>query len=259
MIVGLVADTAGDAGPPLASPVEEGARIAAAARDRALDVRIAGGVAVALRCPSSRTPPLARSYADIDLFARRKGSKQLSELMGSLGYEPDRQFNALHGSRRLFFWDEGNARQVDVFLDVFEMCHRLDLSKRLLLPGDTLPLADLLLSKLQIVETNEKDLTDMLTILVDYPLTENEEGINLAYIARLTAADWGLWKTATMAAEKADQYAHRIEGFAARGRVHDRLRTLLERLESEPKTRAWKLRARVGPRVRWYELPEEAH
>jgi hypothetical protein len=257
--VELHADTAGDAGPPLASPVEEGARIAAAARGRGLAVRIGGGVAVALRCPSSQTPPLVRSYADIDLFARRKESKQVAELMGALGYVPDRQFNALHGARRLFFWDAANERQVDVFLDVFEMCHRLDLSKRLLLPGDTLPLADLLLSKLQIVETNEKDLTDMLTILVDHPLTENEEGINLAYIAGLTSADWGLWRTTTMAAEKADQHARQIEGFAGRARVHDGVRTLLERLEREPKTRAWKLRARVGPRVRWFELPEEAH
>ena len=32
---------------------------------------------------------------------------------------------------------------------------------------------------------------------------------------------------------------------------------LEERIEAEPKSRAWRLRAKIGERKRWYELPEE--
>ena len=37
----------------------------------------------------------------------------------------------------------------------------------------------------------------------------------------------------------------------------ERLRQIVERLESAPKSRKWKLRARVGERVRWHEEPED--
>ena len=86
---------------------------------------------------------------------------------------------------------------------MFEMCHKLDLSVRVRLKGTTISLADLLLSKLQVVETNDKDLKDILSLLVDHPLTQDETGINLSYISALTAGDWGLWRTTTMVAERA--------------------------------------------------------
>ncbi len=249
----------GTQGSPLPDPVAEGARIAAAARPLGLSLRLMGGVGIAHRCPSASAPPLSRTYADIDLAGRRRELKRLVELLAGLGYEPDRQFNAMHGARRLFFWDGINGRQVDVFLDTFEMCHRLDLSERVRLPGDTLPLADLLLTKLQVVETNEKDLKDVLAVLVDHPFTEDDGGINLAYLAALTAHDWGLWKTVTLVAERADHYARAEGTIEQRTRVHEQIRDLLGRLDQEPKSRGWRLRAKVGERVRWYELPEEGH
>jgi hypothetical protein len=244
---------------PLADPVEEASRIASAAEQEGLALRVGGGVAVAMRCPSAHAPPLQRVYADIDLFGTRRESKRIDALMLELEYEPDREFNVLHGDRRLYYWDARNGRQVDVFLDVFEMCHRIDLSARVVVAGATLPAADLLLCKLQVVETNEKDLQDILALLLDHAFTDDESGINLAYLAALTAADWGLWKTTTMVAERADHHARQIDGLRARGRARDQVRTLLARLVDEPKSRRWQLRARVGERVRWYDLPEEAH
>jgi hypothetical protein len=244
---------------PLEDPTAEGRRIAEAAMGAGLALRVGGGVGIALRCPSIGAAPLARRHADIDLFGRRRDSGSIADLLAGLGYEPDPQFNVLHGSKRLFFWDTQNARQVDVFLDVFEMCHRLDLSKRIDLPGETLPLADLLLCKLQIVETNEKDLVDILALVLDHPFSEDERGINLAYIAGLAGSDWGLWKTTTLVAQRTDEHARRIEGLGARKQVHEQVRVLLERLEREPKTHGWRLRSRIGERMRWYELPEVAH
>ena len=246
-------------GESLADPGLEAARLQRRAQDAGLTLRVTGGAAIAMRCPSSQMSPLARAYGDIDLVAPVKEARTLTELFARLGYQPDLAFNALHGARRLFFWDPVNARQVDVFLDIVEMCHKLDLTARMHLSETTIPLADLLLSKLQIVETNDKDLKDILALLVDHPFSEDETGINLVHISQVTGSDWGLWRTTTMIAERAEHYAQSLDGFVHRDRVHDQVAWLLNALARAVKSTRWRLRSRVGDRVRWYELPEEGH
>lgn len=246
------------AGPQLADPVAEARRLVGAALGAACTLRVLGGVAVALRCPSAQQVPLARPYADIDLVAPRREARSVKDLLGSLGYHEDPAFNALHGASRLWFWDPTNQRQVDVFLDVFEMCHRLDLSERVRMPGETLPLADLLLCKLQVVQTNEKDFKDIIALVTDHDITEAQEEIDLAYIAGLTGRDWGLWRTATMVAERTVEFARGLNGLTSYDMVRSRLDHLCEALGRSPKSRGWRLRARVGDRVTWYELPEES-
>jgi hypothetical protein len=244
---------------PAADTVEEGARVARAAAEAGLAFKVTGGVAVALRCPSARLRALARTYADVDMVGRAHDVARITELLIGLGYEPDQAFNALHGATRLFFWDRHNDRQLDVFLDRFEMCHKLDLRERLAGPGETMPMADVLLMKLQVVETNEKDYLDMLALLSDVDLTDDDSGINLPYIVELTAHDWGLWRTAGMVAERVAHFARSLEGFDGGGRVHDQVARLLEAIQDSQKSRAWRMRARIGDRKRWYELPEESH
>ncbi|MGN6665309.1 MAG: hypothetical protein ACTHK6_14065 [Solirubrobacterales bacterium] len=243
---------------PLADPIAEGTRIAEAAAERGLSLRVLGGVAVAILCPSALEPPLRREYKDIDLATDGRSKEGVVALMESLGYAPDREFNMLHGHRRLFFWDEANRRQVDVFVDEANLCHRVELKRRLGVSSPTLSLADLTLLKLQVVETNEKDYLDVCAIFADHDLSEDESGVNAGYIARLAASDWGLWRTLGMVAGRSERFALELPGFAAGEVVADRLRRLRERLDTVPKSRGWKLRSRIGDRKRWYELPEEA-
>lgn len=244
---------------PLADPVDEGRRIAEAAAEQGVTLRLLGGVAVALLCPSSRRPPLAREYRDID-FASLAGARDaVVDLLESLGYAGDKEFNILHGHRRLYFWDAGNSRQVDVFLNEANLCHRIDLKRRIDAVPLTLSLADLTVLKLQVVETNEKDYLDLCAIFADHDLSEDDSEVNVTYIARLAASDWGLWRTMGMVAERGEDFALELPGFAAGEVVAERLRRLRRELDDVPKTRGWKLRSRIGERVRWYELPEEVH
>jgi hypothetical protein len=244
---------------PLPDPVAEGRRIAEAAARRGLPLRLLGGVAVALLCPSSALPPLARDYADIDFATTAAARGEVSALLESLGYAGDREFNTLHGHRRLYFWDEANRRQVDVFVDEAKLCHRLDLKDRIATVPLTLPLADLTVLKLQIVETNEKDYLDICAIFADHDLGTDDDSVNCRYIAGLTASDWGLWRTLGMVAERSERFALELEGFEAGELVAERLRRLRAELDSVPKKRGWKLRSRIGERKRWYEIPEEVH
>jgi len=244
---------------PLADPVAEGRRIAEAAAERGVLLRVLGGVAIALTCPSARRSPLAREYADIDLTSVGGAKKDVVDFLESLGYAGDKEFNLLHGHRRLYFWDARNQRQVDVFVDEANLCHRIDLKRRIDEVPLTLSLADLTVLKLQVVETNDKDYLDVCAIFADHPLTADESGVNSAYIAELAASDWGLWRTLGMVAERAERFALELPGFEAAELVAERLRHLREELDNVPKTRGWKLRSRIGDRKRWYELPEEVH
>jgi hypothetical protein len=244
---------------PHEDPVAEGRRIATAAAERELPLRITGGVAVAIQCPSAARPPLQRTYADIDLVTIGSARDGVVELMEGLGYAGDREFNILHGHRRLYFWDERNQRQVDVFVDEAKLCHTIDFRGRLEAVPLTLSLADLMVMKLQVVETNEKDFVDVCAILCDHGLSDDDSEVNRRYIGGLTASDWGLWRTLGMVAERGERFALELPGFEAGGRVAERLRQLRSHLDTVPKTRGWKMRARVGDRKRWYVLPEEAH
>lgn len=240
---------------PLDDLREEAVRVLDALRARRIAARAVGGLAVFLRCPSAHEPPLAREYKDLDLVARKAAGRQLTACLVELGYAADEEFNALHGRQRLFFWDPRHERQLDVFVDQMELCHTLDLRDRLERDERTLDLADLLLAKLQVVEVNEKDLQDAAAILTDHPI--GPPGVDADRIAALFAADWGWWRTGTETLAKVADYAAGLHGFAAARIVHARAGELLERIEAEPKSRRWKLRATVGERKRWYELPEE--
>jgi hypothetical protein len=246
-----------DAEAPLSEIPAEGDRLVKLAAATGVALRVAGGAGIALTTPTARQPPFARSYADVDLAGRAGDRKAIVKLLSDSGYVPDTTFNALHGARRLYFWDTRNERQLDVFLDKVEMCHEIELRDRLKLAGPALNPADLLLMKLQIFEANEKDLIDIAALVAGVPMTEDESGINLSYLVSLTAGDWGLWRTTTMIAERARDYARGMSIPAGTLSVEDQLNQFLERVNSSEKSRRWRMRARVGERVRWYELPEE--
>ena len=54
------------------------------------------------------------------------------------------------------------------------MCHRIEFGDRLGKSTPTLPVADLLLSKLQIVKINKKDVLDALILLAEHPLGQDD-------------------------------------------------------------------------------------
>jgi hypothetical protein len=240
---------------PSRDRLTEARGILAEAAGRELVVRLMGGIGILARCASAARAPLAREYGDIDFFGRSGDSAALISMFADLGYTPERRFNSLHGHRRLLFkTDAGEHR--DVLLDRFEMCHKLDLEDRLELAAESLPLADLLLMKLQVVEANPKDLTDAIALVADHRVGDDPDVIDAGYIARLCAGDWGLYRTITASAERVAGHADEI-GFEERDLVRRRLAALTNRIEQEPKTRRWRMRAKIGERARWYDLPEE--
>lgn len=239
--------------------VQEAQRIVAEATKAGITLRLLGGLAVRLRSPSAAHRALERSYPDIDFATPRADGPRVDALLQRLGYEPNKAFNLLNGQERLLFYDVANERQVDVFVGSFTMCHRLPITERLATETLTLPLAELCLTKLQIVEANQKDLQDLYALLLDHPVgPQDGETINGSYIAILCAKDWGLYKTVLVSLDRLKRLIsdHAFDT-SERDRIIERIDALRTMMEQQPKNLQWKLRAQVGERVRWYELPEE--
>jgi hypothetical protein len=205
---------------------------------------------------SSGLPPaLTREYKDLDFATSKKCSGDLQKLLRELGYEPHVGFNAMNGKERLLFYDNPNGRQVDVFVSSFRMCHEIPLEDRLSVDRDTVPLAELLLTKLQIIELNEKDVRDTVALLLEHDVTDDDSGVNASHVATLCANDWGLCRTIS---QNLNALRDRVGGYEVDGEaVSSRVGHILERIEAEPKSRSWRMRAKVGERKRWYQLPEE--
>jgi hypothetical protein len=240
-----------------ADVVAEGKRLLARATDDDVLLRLLGGVAIGLRAPGELAPAFRRSYADLDFVTEKKAARRAVELFRSEGYEPHVAFNALHGGERLLFFDNENDRQVDVFVGTFSMCHRIPLAGRIEVDPVSIPLAELLLTKLQVVQLNEKDVRDALALLHDHPVADRDgDTLNARKVAELCAADWGLWRTITQNLVACRGFADTYD-LPDHPTLDERLDLLLDRIECEPKSRAWKLRARIGDRKRWYDLPEE--
>lgn len=232
--------------------VAVGRRLVAEAATQGVAVRLLGGVAVWLRSSNGAREAFGRDYPDLDVVAHKKESRRLRDVLEAMQYEPERVFNATHGAKRLLYHAPDRSYHVDVFLDEFQMSHTLDLGARLEIEPLTLPAAELLLTKLQVAEINRKDLADASMLMLEHDLAE-EDGpgkLNVARVAQACAADWGLFTTVM------DNLAKLRETFGEQAPL-ERIAELESRLESEPKSRAWKLRAKIGRRKRWFELPEE--
>ena len=230
------------------------------ARERGVVVRVLGGLAVRMLCPG--LPPRSRDGQDLDLATNAASRTAVRDVLEERGYVGDKHFNALHGNKQLYFAHPETGLAVDVLIDKLEMCHTLEFADRLGRMPYTLDPLDLLLTKLQIVELNEKDVDDCLQLLVTFPVSESDEPgtIGLPAFRSLVGDDWGWWRTATHNLERIRSVAAAGPRAAIAGGELDPIAQIdaLERAAVDaPKSRRWRLRSRVGERVRWYELPEE--
>ncbi len=244
---------------PLEQIVDEARRLLAEAADADVPVRLVGGLAVRIRADEAFHPGLSREYRDIDLVTLRDRGRAVADFLGSVGYEPNVMFNRMNGHERLLFNDPANGRRLDVFVGSFRMCHEIPINERILLEPETVPLAELLLMKLQVVQLNEKDLRDVVALLHHHDVAEHDgDTINAAYMAHVCAGDWGLWRTCKLNVERVrDGVGQYDVATAERTRIDERLERLWARIEAEPKSRGWRMRDRIGDRRQWYEEPEE--
>lgn len=248
---------------PRADFLEELDRILHTLRDSypGVSLRLVGALAFRLHCPAfgSLQEAMGRVFTDIDFAAWGRDRSTVQQALRELGYEEDVQVTRMFGDQRLIFHDATHARHVDVFFDALRFSHVIPLRDRLDVDWPTVPLAELLLEKMQIVQLNEKDLVDTVMLLREHPVgREDRETINASVISHLCAGDWGLWRTVTANLRRVQPFAAEARlGDADREIVRERAAEVLQAIDAAPKTLRWRLRGQVGERVRWYAAVEE--
>lgn len=140
--------------PILPDILDEMNRLIEAARANSILLRAICGLAVRIKSGDIQKF-FTREYRDLD-FVADSDRKRIESFFLEMGYESNKRFNLLNGAKRQIYLDPNSERHVDVFVRNFEMCHKLPMNDRLHLDPITVPLADMLLSKAQIVELNQR-------------------------------------------------------------------------------------------------------
>jgi hypothetical protein len=224
-------------------------------------LRAIGGLAIRLHSPvASQLPGLKRNYGDLDFVTISAHTSGVKSLLKSLGFQPYERFNRIQGKTRLIYYAPDNSWHLDIFIDQFRMCHNLQFSKEDLEKDRlTISLADLWLTKMQVVSLNEKDVKDLACLLIEHsPGQGDYETINLARINSVLCDDWGFYTTVYQNIDKMLEYLNIVDLTSEhKTSVTNRTSQIKINLEQRNKTLRWKLRAIPGKMLPWYNTPEE--
>ena len=234
--------------------IDRAVKIVEEARKRDVVLRIMGAIALKLHCPKYKHI-IVRELSDIDLVGYSKQKSKHEELLEELGFQKRPQsLTTVYSLRDIYFDTEGELI-VDIFLDELRMCHTINFRGRLELDYPTISLADILLSKMQIVELTEKDVNDVLVLLREHDIgDEDYETINRKYITDLLSKDWGFYYTVVTNLKKVKSLLPRYEELREEDKndVSVKIDKILKAIEEKPKSWRWKARARIGTTKKWY-------
>ena len=235
----------------------EGDRLLASAAADGVVLRLLGALAFAKRCPQHAhlQERLGRAYTDIDFGGYGRQAEGIRRVLTRAGYAEDAMtFVESEGSRMV--WNHpGTGLHLDVFLDKLSFCHTVPWKGRLDVDDQTIPLAEMLMQKMQIVQINEKDLIDTIMLLLEHRLTEDDAGVNIDLVASVCSKDWGWWRTLTMNLVKVKQMAATYAELSdeEQRRVAEQVDAAVGAIEREPKSLGWRMRAKIGDRKKWYQ------
>jgi hypothetical protein len=226
--------------------------------NRGTVMRLIGALAFYTRCVQFNylQESLGREFTDIDFASYRKHTVKIIKFLGACGYREDTQVTKLYGESRLLFHDVEHNRHIDVFLNELRFSHTIHLKNRLEKDTVTIPLAELFLEKMQIAKINEKDLIDTIMLLREFDFGETDKNaINQKVILHLLSKDWGFWKTVTDNLATLKEYTDKYPQLKKEDRdiVKKRVDRILEKIEKRPKSLKWKMRSKIGTKVKWYE------
>jgi hypothetical protein len=243
--------------------IDEMKRVVGRANGKGVILRGLGATAIRIHSESfaEKCPVVTRNLTDLDFITYGKQEKRVMEVFRECGYEQDRArayIRTISGRSIL----ENSSKQIvaDLFVDRLSYNHRIELNGRLELDPLTIPLADLLLEKTQIVQINEKDVKDSILMLRQHPLGDgDDETVNIQRLCRVLSDDWGFYYTVTNNLARISQYAKELQGFGDDDQkdVLSKIEQLKAAIETSPKSLGWKMRARVGPKRKWYNDVEE--
>lgn len=240
--------------------IEEAINLIEKAEENNVTMRLMGAIAFKIHCAkqSALYKKISRVLSDMDLVSYSRYQNSIRSLLNSLGYKERAPTMAMHlGARQIWLNKDGVA--IDIFFDKMRMCHDIDYRGRLEIDKPTVPLAELLLQKLQIVNFTEKDLKDCIVLILEHEMANGDnETINIKRIAELLSNDWGFYYTSTRNLERIKRGVDRYDVLSEKEKeiVKKKIDVLAETIEKHPKTMKWKMRSILGTSVKWYRTVE---
>jgi hypothetical protein len=222
-------------------------------------LRLIGGLAIRNHCEIIYF--CDRPYGDIDFVGLKGQENKIRAVFEALGWQEDRTVAQQSYGARLLFYKSTPENHIDIFLDTFDMDHKLNLRDRLELEEYTVTVSDLLITKLQIVKINEKDVRDIITMVKDLPLSDEDKSgqINVTYLAQLCSKDWGLYQDVL---SNVDKCLYLIQYYklspTEKEKVVLAFKQIRERVVNMSKSLKWKFRAILGKRIAWHKTVEGA-
>ncbi|MEM3874124.1 MAG: hypothetical protein QXU45_03215 [Candidatus Bathyarchaeia archaeon] len=252
--------------PPPSTFINEAISCVEEAEKKGITLRIIGGLAIYLHSQDYKDlwEKLGRLgkkvFTDIDFIGYRKHREKVVKFFQEREYTLDKRSLMYYGERRVIFFG-GRCPMVDVFFDKLEMNHTIDFRGRLEVDTPTIPPAELLLEKMQIVKIAEKDIKDTIVLLraheVDF---HDKDAISLnALIKAGLTSDWGFWYTFTTNLEKVVVALDRYDVLTENDKrdIREKVRKIREYVDAQPKSIGWKMRAKAGTKVKWYNDVED--
>ncbi len=264
--------------------LQEAETIVEKAEKKGIILRIMGGLGVAIHCLEFRDFAMklgrtgtgvvkGQEYSDIDFMSYRKYRNKIKDFFSDMGYAKRRATLSSAASERQIYYHPKGWFYVDVFYDKLLVAnHPVDFKGRLELDHPTIPVADMLLEKIQMWEAfSVKDLKDCLVLLKAHKVEEEggKESVDLSYIAKLLSGDWGFWYTATTNLKRISRFISEMDKLGVEAKIDPRrfekedreeiagkIGSVLERIDREPKSFKWKMRSKAGTKKRWYNPVE---
>lgn len=236
--------------------IEEAIRIQREAENVGIHLRLLGALAFRYQCPKNGAhfEALERRITDIDFAASTSKRDQLLDFFKKQRYLVDENALVIGGGFRYIFENPHTQKHIDVFFDQLEMCHTVLFKDRLNIDSCTISLSDLLLEKMQIVEISRKDFKDTAILLLEHEIGEDDATLNMAYIGRIMSHDWGFFHTFTTNLAKLKEALAQFDTFTSqeKGIICQRVDSILALVNSSEKSVKWKMRARIGTKMKWY-------
>ena len=264
--------------------IQEAEKLVEEAKKKGATLRIMGGLGIAMHSREFRdfAVKLGRTgagvvkgqeYTDIDFMSYGKQRNKVKEFFAEFGYAKRKATLSSAASNRQIYYHPKGWFYIDVFFDKLLVAnHPIDFKRRLELDYPTITLTDMLLEKIQMWEAfSAKDLKDCMLLLRVHEVKEKgeKESIDASYITKLLSQDWGFWYTATTNLKKIRKFTAEIDSLGPeigidpkqikkrdREEIAQRVDTLLNRIDKQPKSFGWKMRSKVGTKKRWYEPVE---
>jgi hypothetical protein len=234
----------------------EATEVVASATEQGMTVRVVGSTGIRMHCAAARAAmdDVQRASKDLDLVVRSGDRNGLRSLLEARGYVVDRDLLVAMEGQRFAFHHPGLDLELDVFVEKLQFCHTIELDDRWTRHATTIPVEDLLLQKLQVHELTGSDVIDAAVVLATHDVgpAGDPERIDRDYVAGVLAGDWGFHRDALANLDRVRKARVPLSAEHLR-RVGDAAATLREAIEEARKSMAWRMRARVGERLQWWE------